>query len=58
MSKPNTEKCKKCRIINNIIRCGSCKWKTQEWYNEQRLKYPVLLIGEHDNYLGVEECRK
>ena len=48
MSKPNSPKCDTCFVINNALRCWSCKYKTKEWtYNNIM---PVILRGEKDLY--------
>ena len=48
MSKPDSPKCKTCAVINNKLRCSTCKYKTKEWLSENISS--VMLLGDHDNY--------
>lgn len=48
MSKPNSPKCKTCTVINNKLRCGTCKYKTKEWLYENIST--VMLFGDFNNY--------
>jgi hypothetical protein len=48
MNKPNNHKCDSCFVINNILRCWNCKYKTEEW--KLKNKRPVMLFGEKDLY--------
>ena len=48
MNKPGNPKCNTCFVVNNILRCWNCKYRTQEW--ERKNKRPVMVIGEKDLY--------
>ena len=48
MNKPNTPKCKTCFVVNNVLRCWSCKYKTKEW--EYKNMMPIIMPGEKDLY--------
>lgn len=48
MNKPNNPKCNTCFVVNNILRCWNCKYRTQEW--ELKNKRPIMIIGESDLY--------
>ena len=56
MSKPNNPKCDTCFVINNPLRCWTCKYKTEEWQSKN-LK-SVFLIGEHDLYKPKSESEE
>lgn len=48
MNKPNNPKCNSCFVVNNVLRCWSCKYKTKEW--ECRNLRPIMMCGEKDLY--------
>ena len=48
MNKPNNRKCNTCFVINNVLRCWNCKYKTKEW--ECKNIRPIMILGEHDLY--------
>ena len=48
MNKPNTPKCDSCFVVNNILRCWQCKYKTQEW--KRKNIRPIMMVGESDLY--------
>jgi hypothetical protein len=48
MNKPNNPKCDTCFVVNNILRCWQCKYRTQEW--EQKNIVPIMIVGESDLY--------
>lgn len=53
MNKPNTLKCKTCFVVDNVLRCWSCKYKTKEW--EYKNMMPIIMPGEKDLYKPKEE---
>ena len=48
MNKPNNPKCNSCFVVNNVLRCWSCKHKTKEW--ECRNLRPIMMCVEKDLY--------
>lgn len=48
MNKPNNPKCDTCFVINNVLRCFNCKYKTKEW--ECKNIKPIIMRGEKDLY--------
>lgn len=56
MSKPDSPKCKTCTVINNKLRCGTCKYKTKEWLSEHIST--VMPLADFDNYKEKEEYKE
>jgi hypothetical protein len=54
-NKPNNPKCNTCFVVNNLLRCWQCKYKTQEW----KLKNirPIMMISESDLYKPKGEVK-
>ena len=48
MNKPNNSKCDTCFVIDNVIRCWVCKYRTKEW--EHKNMMPIIIQGEQDLY--------
>lgn len=48
MSKPNNPKCDTCFVVDNVLRCFNCKYKTKEW--ERKNIRPIMMLGEKDLY--------
>ena len=46
MNKPNNPKCNTCFVVNNILRCWNCKYKTQKW--QRKNKRPIMILGKND----------
>ena len=44
MNKPNNPKCNTCFVINNVLRCFNCKYKTKEWMYKNMM--PIMMQGE------------
>lgn len=55
MAKPKSEICDRCYVINNSLRCMTCKHKTDKWIAEYKAKHPIMLLGESDNF--KENCK-
>lgn len=53
MSKPDSPKCKTCTVVNNKLRCCTCKYKTKEWLVEH-ISGEYLLTADWDNYKEKE----
>ena len=60
MNKPNNPKCDTCFVVNNILRCWNCKYKTKEW--ERKNKRPIMILGKNDfdlyKYKAESEIKK
>lgn len=54
MSKPKTSKCSSCEVNHNALRCGICKYCTDEFrYSDDG--YPI--IGEFNMYKEKKVAR-
>ena len=56
MGKPNNPKCESCFVINNKLRCGTCKYKTEDWLMENLAT--VMFVGNYDHYMSKEEYKR
>lgn len=56
MNKPNNQKCNTCFVINNVLRCWNCKYKTKEW--ERKNIRPIMILSEHDLYKPKSESKE
>lgn len=55
MSKPDNPKCESCFVVNNKLRCCTCKHKTEEWLKTANFFSTAMLLGDSDNYMSKEE---
>ena len=56
MNKPNNPKCNTCSIVNNVLRCWNCKYRTKEW--ERKNMKCIIMLGENDLYKPKVESEK
>lgn len=56
MNKPNNPKCNTCFVINNVLRCFNCKYKTKEWMYKNMM--PIIMLGEKDLYKSKIESEE
>ena len=56
LNKPSNPKCNTCFVVNNVLRCWNCKYKTKEW--EHKNWGPVIMRGEKDLYTAKIESEE
>ena len=55
MSKPQSDICSKCFVINNKLRCMTCCHKTDEWVKQCIAEKGMMILHECDNFKEAQK---